>query len=174
MRSRRWRRRRSCVTERAGEAAGVTLTALVTLAGVGVAVSGTVLEMLQRAGMSPAGAVDAIVAVLAALLLPAGVVVLLIARASRPGQRALRCVSVPSPGSAAALSTPAPGPGVAGVDGYRRARRLIGVGVVVADGIAEIAHADRAGADIAGQHSRRVSQDGPILRDTLAVLWAPQ
>jgi EmrB/QacA subfamily drug resistance transporter len=73
-------------TERAGEAAGVTLTALVTLAGVGVAVSGTVLEMLQRAGMSPAGAVDAIVAVLAALLLPAGVVVLLIARASGPGK----------------------------------------------------------------------------------------
>ncbi|HEX2399389.1 MAG TPA: MFS transporter [Mycobacterium sp.] len=69
-------------TERAGEAAGVTLTALVTLAGVGVAVSGTVLEMLQRAGMSSAGAVDAIVAVLAALLLPAGVVVLLIARAA--------------------------------------------------------------------------------------------
>jgi predicted MFS family arabinose efflux permease len=69
-------------TERAGEAAGVTLTALVTLAGVGVAVSGTMLEMLQRAGMSPASAVDAIVAVLAALLLPAGVVVLFIARAS--------------------------------------------------------------------------------------------
>ena len=38
--------------------------------------------MLQRAGMSPAGAVDAIVVLLAALLLPAGVVVLLIARAS--------------------------------------------------------------------------------------------
>jgi EmrB/QacA subfamily drug resistance transporter len=71
--------------ERAGEAAGVTLTALVTLAGVGVAVSGTVLEMLQLAGMSAAGAVDAIVAVLAALLLPAGVVVLLTARASGPG-----------------------------------------------------------------------------------------
>jgi EmrB/QacA subfamily drug resistance transporter len=71
--------------ERAGEAAGVTLTALVTLAGVGVAASGTVLEMLQRAGMSPAGAVDAIVAVLAALLLPAGVVVLVIARASNSG-----------------------------------------------------------------------------------------
>jgi len=69
-------------TERAGEAAGVTLTALVTLAGVGVAVSATVLEMLQRAGMSTAGAVDTIVAVLAALLLPAGVVVLLIARAA--------------------------------------------------------------------------------------------
>jgi EmrB/QacA subfamily drug resistance transporter len=72
-------------TERAGEAAGVTLTALVTLAGVGVAVSGTVLEMLQRAGVSPAGAIDAIVAVLAALLLPAGVVVLSIARGSKPG-----------------------------------------------------------------------------------------
>jgi EmrB/QacA subfamily drug resistance transporter len=72
-------------TERAGEAAGVTLTALVTLAGVGVAVSGTVLEMLQRAGVSAGAAVDAIVVVLAALLLPAGVVVLLIARASDPG-----------------------------------------------------------------------------------------
>jgi EmrB/QacA subfamily drug resistance transporter len=69
-------------TERAGEAAGVTLTALVTLAGVGVAVSGTVLEMLQRGGMSPTGAVDAIVAVLAAVLLPAGVGVLLAARTS--------------------------------------------------------------------------------------------
>jgi predicted MFS family arabinose efflux permease len=72
-------------TERAGEAAGVTLTALVTLAGVGVAVSGTVLEMLQRVGMSPAGAIDAIVVVLAALLLPAGVVVLSITRASKAG-----------------------------------------------------------------------------------------
>jgi EmrB/QacA subfamily drug resistance transporter len=71
--------------ERAGEAAGVTLTALVTLAGVGVALSGTALEILQRAGMSAAGAVDAIVAVLAALLLPAGAVVLIIARASGPG-----------------------------------------------------------------------------------------
>ncbi len=68
--------------ERAGEAAGVTLTALVTLAGVGVAVSGTVLEILQRAGVSPTGAVDAIVAVLAALLLPAGVGVLASVRAS--------------------------------------------------------------------------------------------
>lgn len=72
-------------TERAGEAAGVTLTALVTLAGVGVAVSGTVLEILQRAGMTAAGAVDAIVAVLAALVLPVGAVVLSIARASEPG-----------------------------------------------------------------------------------------
>ena len=38
--------------ERAGEAAGVALTSLVTLAGVGVAVSGTMLEVLRRAGMS--------------------------------------------------------------------------------------------------------------------------
>jgi EmrB/QacA subfamily drug resistance transporter len=71
--------------ERAGEAAGVTLTALVTLAGVGVAVSGTVFEMLQLAGVSPAGAVDGIVAGLASLLLPAGVVVLVIARTSGSG-----------------------------------------------------------------------------------------
>ena len=71
--------------ERAGEAAGVALTALVTLAGVGVAVSGTVLEMLQRAGVSTGAAVDAIVVVLAALLLPAGFVVLLVGRASAPG-----------------------------------------------------------------------------------------
>ncbi len=56
-----------------------------TLAGVGVAVSGTVIEMLQCAGMSPADAIDATVVVLAALLLPAGVVVLLIARAFNPG-----------------------------------------------------------------------------------------
>lgn len=66
--------------ERAGEAAGVTLTALVTLAGVGVAVSGTVLEMLERTGFSTGGAIDLILAVLAALLLPAGLVVLWTAR----------------------------------------------------------------------------------------------
>jgi EmrB/QacA subfamily drug resistance transporter len=62
--------------ERAGEAAGVTLTALVTLAGVGVAVSGTTLEVLARSGMSLSGAIDTILGVLAALLLPAGAVVL--------------------------------------------------------------------------------------------------
>jgi EmrB/QacA subfamily drug resistance transporter len=66
--------------ERAGEAAGVTLTALVTLAGVGVAVSGTALEMLQRTGLSAGGAIDLILAVLAGLLLPAGLVVLWTAR----------------------------------------------------------------------------------------------
>ena len=72
-------------TERAGEAAGVTLTALVTLAGVGIAVSGTALEMLQLTGMSLSGAVSAIVAGLAALLLSAGAVVLVTARASDSG-----------------------------------------------------------------------------------------
>jgi EmrB/QacA subfamily drug resistance transporter len=71
--------------ERAGEAAGITLTALVTLGGVGVAVSGTVLEMLQRTGSSTGGAIDLILAVLAVLLLPAGVVVLLIARSRQGG-----------------------------------------------------------------------------------------
>jgi MFS family permease len=65
---------------RAGEAAGVTLTALVTLAGVGVAVSATVLEMLVRNGMSTGRAIDFILTVLAAVLLPAGVVVLAVAR----------------------------------------------------------------------------------------------
>jgi hypothetical protein len=67
--------------ERAGEAAGVTLTALVTLAGVGVAVAGTVLEMLERGGQSTATAIDTILGVLAALLLMASAVVLWIARA---------------------------------------------------------------------------------------------
>ncbi|OBE94899.1 MFS transporter [Mycolicibacterium elephantis] len=66
--------------ERAGEAAGVTLTAMVTIGGVGVAVSATVLEMLQRSGMTTAGAVDVILVVLAVLLLPAGATVLLSAR----------------------------------------------------------------------------------------------
>ena len=62
--------------ERAGEAAGVTLTSLVTLAGVGVAVSGTVLEMLQKHGLSTGSAIRLILAVIAALLLPAGLAVL--------------------------------------------------------------------------------------------------
>lgn len=66
--------------ERAGEAAGVTLTSLVTLAGVGIAVSGTVLEMLQRHGWSMGGGITSILAVIAALLLPAGLAVLGTAR----------------------------------------------------------------------------------------------
>jgi predicted MFS family arabinose efflux permease len=70
--------------ERAGEAAGVTLTALVTLAGVGVAVSGTMLEVLARSGMSLSGAIDTILGVLAALLLPAGAVVLWTSQSHSP------------------------------------------------------------------------------------------
>jgi EmrB/QacA subfamily drug resistance transporter len=66
--------------ERAGEAAGIALTALVTMAGVGVAASSTVLEVLQATGMGAGAAIDAILAVLAGLLLPAGAVVLVIAR----------------------------------------------------------------------------------------------
>jgi EmrB/QacA subfamily drug resistance transporter len=71
--------------ERAGAAAGLTLTSLVTLAGVGVAVSGAVLEMLQRSqvsgmsgmsGMSMGGGISAILLALAAALLPASAVVL--------------------------------------------------------------------------------------------------
>lgn len=66
--------------ERAGEAAGVTLTVLVSLAGFGVAVASTVLEMLQRNGTPAAEAIDAILAVLAVVLLAAGAVVLWVAR----------------------------------------------------------------------------------------------
>ncbi|BBZ40362.1 MFS transporter [Mycobacterium conspicuum] len=66
--------------ERAGEAAGVTLTSLVTIAGVGIAVSGTVLEMLQRHGLSMGSGIQSILAVIAALLLPAGLAVLRSAR----------------------------------------------------------------------------------------------
>ena len=66
--------------ERAGEAAGVTLTSLVTLAGVGVAVSGTMLEVLRHSGSSAGGGINAILGALAALLLPAGLAVLWSAR----------------------------------------------------------------------------------------------
>ncbi|WP_231514609.1 MFS transporter [Mycobacterium sp. URHB0044] len=62
--------------ERAGAAAGLTLTSLVTFAGVGVAVSGAVLEMLQQRGMSMGGGITAILLVLAAVLLPASAAVL--------------------------------------------------------------------------------------------------
>jgi predicted MFS family arabinose efflux permease len=66
--------------ERAGEAAGVTLTSLVTLAGVGVAVSSSVLEVLQHQGLSTGDGIRTILAVIAALLLPAGLAVLGITR----------------------------------------------------------------------------------------------
>jgi hypothetical protein len=70
--------------ERAGEAAGVTLTSIVTLAGVGVAVAGTVLEILTSGGWSTASGINMIIGALAAVLLPAGLAVLFIAR--RPAQ----------------------------------------------------------------------------------------
>ena len=66
--------------ERAGEAAGVALTSLVTLAGVGVAVSGTMLEVLTRAGMSAGPGIAVIFLAVAAALLPAGGLVMLMAR----------------------------------------------------------------------------------------------
>lgn len=66
--------------ERAGEAAGVTLTSLVTLAGVGVAVSSSGLEVLQHHGLSTGHGIKVILAAGAALLLPAGLAVLAIAR----------------------------------------------------------------------------------------------
>src|ERR1700744_995018 len=66
--------------ERAGEAAGGTLTSLVTLAGVGVAVSSSVLEVLQHKGLSTGDGIRVVLAVIAALLLPAGLAVLAITR----------------------------------------------------------------------------------------------
>jgi MFS family permease len=70
--------------ERAGEAAGVTLTSLVTFAGVGIAVSGTILEVLQHHGWSMANGINSLLAVIAALLLPAGLAVLRSARSKAP------------------------------------------------------------------------------------------
>lgn len=70
--------------ERAGEAAGVTLTALVTAGGVGIAMAATIFEVLQREGMSPAAAIAVILGAVSALLLPAGAAVLLIKAPARP------------------------------------------------------------------------------------------
>lgn len=70
--------------ERAGAAAGVTLTALVTLAGVGVAVSGTVLEALTGSGMPAGAAISAILLTLAGVLLPAALSVLALGRRAAP------------------------------------------------------------------------------------------
>ena len=67
--------------ERAGEAAGVALTSLVTLAGVGVAVSGTMLEVLRNAGMSTGRGINTVLLAIAAILLPAGLAVLAFRRA---------------------------------------------------------------------------------------------
>jgi MFS family permease len=66
--------------QRAGEAAGVTLTFLVTVGGVGVAMAGTSLEVLQRNGFTTASGIDTILAVLAVPLLLAGLAVLLRSR----------------------------------------------------------------------------------------------
>ena len=62
------------------------MTALVTLAGVGIAVSGTVLEMLQHHGLSLGNGIKSILAVIAALLLPAGLAVLRSTRGKAPAQ----------------------------------------------------------------------------------------
>ena len=66
--------------EQAGAAAGITLTSLITLAGVGVVVSGTVFETLQGAGMPPTGAISAILLALAAALGLASAMVLALRR----------------------------------------------------------------------------------------------
>jgi EmrB/QacA subfamily drug resistance transporter len=70
--------------ERAGEAAGVTLTSLVTLAGVGVAVSSSVLEVFEHQGLSAGDGIRTMLAAIAALLLPAGLAVLGMTRRRNP------------------------------------------------------------------------------------------
>jgi len=62
--------------KRAGEAAGIALTAMIAMGGVGVAVAGTTLERLRANGMPIGDGVGLILAVLAAALLPAGLLVL--------------------------------------------------------------------------------------------------
>jgi len=71
--------------QRAGEAAGIALTAMIAMGGVGVAVAGTMLERMRGNGMSIGVGVDVILTVLAAALLPAGLLVLgVAARAALP------------------------------------------------------------------------------------------
>ena len=65
--------------QRAGEAAGIALTAMIAMGGVGVAVASTTLERLRSNGMSTAGGIDLIFAILAAALLPAGLLVAAVA-----------------------------------------------------------------------------------------------
>jgi hypothetical protein len=65
--------------QRAGEAAGIALTAMIAMGGVGVAVASTTLERLRSTGMSTAGGIDLIFAILAAALLPAGLLVAAVA-----------------------------------------------------------------------------------------------
>ena len=67
--------------DRAGEAAGITLTFLVTMAGVGVAVSSSSIEILEMHSLSSAAAIDRVFLVLAVGLLVAGTVVLAMNRA---------------------------------------------------------------------------------------------
>nr|WP_255497283.1 MULTISPECIES: MFS transporter [unclassified Mycolicibacterium] len=69
--------------ERAGGAAGVTLTFLVTVAGVGIAVAGTALEALQDNGFGTGSGINTILAIIAAPLLVAGLVVLSRSRSRR-------------------------------------------------------------------------------------------
>jgi EmrB/QacA subfamily drug resistance transporter len=65
--------------QRAGEAAGIALTAMIAMGGVGVAVASTTLERLRSTGMSTAGGIDRIFAILAAALLSAGLLVAAVA-----------------------------------------------------------------------------------------------
>lgn len=60
--------------ERAGEAAGVAMTSMITIAGMAVAVSATVVEILRIAGVPYGAAIDDVLRVIAAGLLLVGIV----------------------------------------------------------------------------------------------------
>ena len=70
--------------QRAGEAAGIALTAMIAMGGVGVAVAATMLERLHASGMPIGDGVSVILAVLAAALLPAGLLVLGVSARTAP------------------------------------------------------------------------------------------
>ncbi len=74
--------------QRAGEAAGVVLTSMIVMGGVGVAVASAVLESLRGGGLSTAAGIEVILGCLAAALVPAGLLLLALgARSRRPGSR---------------------------------------------------------------------------------------
>lgn len=70
-------------TERSGEAAGVTQTVLIVVAGVGLAVTATTLEALEAAGGAPSASVEVILRALAAGLLLSAILLAAFGREAR-------------------------------------------------------------------------------------------
>lgn len=70
-------------TERSGEAAGVTQTVLIVVAGVGLAATATALEALKAAGGAPSASIEVILRVLAAGLLVSAILLGALGRGAR-------------------------------------------------------------------------------------------